>query len=144
MKLEDIQFELTEQGKFSVQKNSDRLFSYLSQKVDEEGAINLSDIAGELAKRFEAYKNTVGTNLNNTAEVVCQSQQYGLKIITLVDAISQCYPDVDEIKGLKRCGRCRDTRLLYKQNNALLDYVRNRTTRRNMVVVELNEDGEIK
>ena len=80
MKLEDIRFEVTKQGKFSVQKNSDSLFSYLSQKVDEEGAINLSDIAGELAKRFEAYKNTVGTNLNNTAEVVCQSQQYGLKI----------------------------------------------------------------
>ncbi len=142
MRLEDVQFELTERGKFSVQRNADKLFSYLSQIVDEEGVVNLSDVAGRLAKRFDAYRNTIGTNLNNTAEVITQSQQYGLRTISIVDAITKCYPDVDEIKGLKRCRRCRDTKLLYKQDNALLEYVRNRTTRRNVVVVELNEGSK--
>lgn len=138
MRLEDIQFELTERGKFSIQKNADKLFSYLTERVNEEGVVNLSDVAGELAKRYGAYRNTIGTNLNNAAELV--SQKYGLRTITIVDSIAKCYPDVDEIKGLKRCGRCRDTKLLFKEDDALLDYVRNRTTKRNVVVVELNED----
>ena len=135
--LKDLEFVLTERGKFVPHRNVDKLLPYLTERVEEEGVVNLGEVAGELTKRFDCtYPLT--SALYTTIRLV--SSQAGLKTISICDAVSKCYPDVNELSGFKGC---RDTKLLYRDDDALVKYIRSITIKRDIVRVELKqEEGE--
>lgn len=135
--LKDLEFVLSEKGKFIPRRNVDILFPYLVEVVEEEGIADLQQAAIELAERFKGYKTDLSHPLYIIAELV--SPQFGLKTIRFRAAIQKCYPDVDETRGFHSR---RDSVLLYKEETALLKYIRSITVKRNIVIVGSKEEGE--
>jgi hypothetical protein len=136
--LKDLEFRLSDKEKFTPKRNVDILFPYLAEMVREVGVVDLQEVARKLAERFEghSYEPGYAHALYSTAKLV--SPQFGLKTTRFNEAIRKCYPDVDETRGFHDC---RDSVLLYKEEDTLLEYIKSITIKRNIIRVELKEEG---
>ena len=135
-RLEDLNFELSSTGKFDPSKNVEVLFPYLAERVKQEGVVDLQEVGVKLAEKFGGHRTEVTHALYETARLV--GPQYRLLRIRFSDAIRRCYPDVEKMEGMFRR---QQSFLLYKEEPALVAYIKGIAERKVVVVVQLKKQG---
>jgi hypothetical protein len=132
---------------FKFEENLDATYKVIGEMVDERGPQFVMDVAAELEelsysrlRHFRSRESQYQLPRSLVARKEWLDDRYGLKVISLRDAIQETWGVVDQLNfGYKRKRIINgNINIFYKEVDSLKKFIERNTTKREIIVVDVN------